>query len=100
LTALEALASGCPAVLSPDATEEETAGEGYLIAHSFDEYVTFCRQLLENEKFRSKMGSLGRNVVIREYDKKQQFDLYQKAIARFFNEQKSKKRKNVTLSER
>jgi glycosyltransferase involved in cell wall biosynthesis len=76
LTALEALASSCPAVISPNASEEETNGEGYLIAHNFTEYVTCCRKILEDEKYHTKLGSLGRNLVIREYDKQKQFALY------------------------
>lgn len=81
LTVLEALASGCPAVVSLNAAEEKYNGEGYLIAHNYNDYREYCRKLLEDEEYWNKMSQKGRNLAILEYSINKQHEAYSKLIA-------------------
>jgi len=80
LTVLEALASGCPAVVSPDAAEMEYNGRGFLIAHTFKEYVEYCKKLLINENYWKKMSQKARKLIVSVYNVKKQREAYAKLI--------------------
>lgn len=80
LTLLEALASGCPAVVSPHSAEEEYNGEGYLIARSFSEYIEYVKKILIDEKYRKMLSQRGRKLAVSRYNIRKQQELYRKLI--------------------
>jgi len=80
LTVLEALASGCPAVVSPNAAEGEYNGQGFLIAHNFEEYVKYCKKLLTDTEYWMEISSKARDLAVLRYNIQNQHKLYQEII--------------------
>lgn len=80
LTILEALASGCPAVVSPGSIDYRYNGEGCIIAHDFNEYIVYCKKILDHYEYRKEMSFKGRKLAISEYDENKQYDSYYKLI--------------------
>ena len=74
-------------MLSPNAADDAYNGEGYLIARSFDEYVLFCKKLLEDQTYRTKMGFLGRHLAVRNYNKLHNSNHMAKLLKNLINDQ-------------
>jgi glycosyltransferase involved in cell wall biosynthesis len=82
LVALEAIASGCPAIVSTNvgALDYKHSGEGYLVANSLSEYLEYCKKILTDDKFKSELVKKGRFFVTSRYDSRITRDLYGKVI--------------------
>ena len=90
LVAIEALAMGCPIVISRGGSADEIVGQqefGLLVRpqDAFD-LQQKLRYLLDNPEERQKMGQRGREHVLRHYDRKtrirQHMELYERALRR------------------
>jgi glycosyltransferase involved in cell wall biosynthesis len=82
LVAVEAIASGCPAIVSTNvgALDYKHSGEGYLVANSLSEYLEYCKKVLTDDKFKSELVKKGRFFVTSRYDSRITRDLYGKVI--------------------
>jgi glycosyltransferase involved in cell wall biosynthesis len=82
LVAVEAIASGCPAIVSTNvgALDYKHSGEGYLVANSPSEYLEYCKKILTDDKFKSELVKKGRFFVMSRYDNRITRDLYGKII--------------------
>ena len=82
LVAVEAIASGCPAIVSTNvgALDYKHSGEGYLVANSLSEYLEYCKKVLTDDKFKSELIKKGRFFVTSRYDGRVTRDLYGKII--------------------
>jgi len=80
LTFLEALASGCPAIVSPNSADLEFNEKGYLIAYDLDDYIQFCKKLLEDQKYWTQMSLKARELVTSRYTQSKMYGAYREVI--------------------
>jgi glycosyltransferase involved in cell wall biosynthesis len=82
LVAVEAIASGCPAIVSTNvgALDYKHSGEGYLVANSLSEYLEYSKKILVDDKFKSELVKKGRFFITSRYDNRITRDLYGKVI--------------------
>ena len=80
LAVLEALASGCPAIVSPNASYMEHDGRGYLIAYEFKDYVKYCIKLLQDEHYREIMSRRARKLAVSMFSVEKQRKGYLKLV--------------------
>jgi len=87
LVAIEAIASGCPAVISTNigALDDVNDGEGYLIANNFSEYLRYCKEILTSEEYKKKLIEKGRLFITTRYSNVVTHHHYENVISLLLN---------------
>jgi len=83
LSVLEALASGIPCIVSPQAAEPELGAGGIYVADNPDGMLMHCLKLLSDKGLWRRASSAGRSAVLAFSDARQKKGGYAKVVSRF-----------------